>query len=109
MDYLNSTNQPIQAFAVLKTHFATVVLVVIVVLVLVDVLVDVVVVVVEVAHGSIDDIPMNATQYSTDCTNSLNHENQRILLIALIEDIVTRYRQLDTIVVVLVGLLVVSM
>ena len=104
-DYLNSINQPIQAFVILTTHFATVVVVPIVVVVLVDVGV----VVVEVAQGSIDDIPMNVSQYSADCTNSLKHGNQRILLIALIEDTVTRYRQLNIIVEVLADLLVVSM
>lgn len=79
-----------------------------VVVALVDELVAVVVVVVEVAQGSIDVIPINVTQYSIDCTNSLNHEKQRILLATLIENSVTRYRQLNIIVEVRADLLVVS-
>ena len=46
-----------------------------------DVLVvEVVDVLVDVAQGSIDDIPTNGIQYSTDCTNSLYHTNKNDII-----------------------------
>ena len=75
---------------VLKENVATTYVVALVVVEVVDVLVveevldvlvvEVVDVLVDVAQGSIDDIPTNGIQYSTDCTNSLYHTNKNDII-----------------------------
>ncbi len=73
----------------------------VVVEVVVDVVVEVVVVdVVVVEQGSNNDVTTNITQYSFDCTNSLDYRNKkRALTITGIKDNITPCKRPHTVVV----------